>query len=171
GSGLDVSAQPGAAGVSTLSPAGGEEPAPTLSAEGVLKAALSELWEKARKGKFGQLKVLSIRLFDAVDAFRMIGSVNAEKNCTRHVKLAGGYVTQEGGEMQLEFTGTPNDAMPVKDFLGPQLNAARDRDVSATFTLSFDPGLSLTSDAPEKLCERLTKFASGAAYVTASAEA
>jgi len=115
--------------------------------------------------------VLNVRLFDAVDAFRMIGSVNAEKGCTKHVKLAGGYVTQDGGEMQLEFTGSPGDALPVKDFLGPQLNAARDRTVEATFILTFDPGLPLADEAPEKLAERLTKFASGAAYVTATAEA
>lgn len=167
----------------TTTPAGGStwfpptgstqetSPAPALTAEGVLKSALTELWEKAREGKYVHLKVLSVRLFDAVDAFRMMGSVNAEKSCTKHVKLAGGYVTQEGGEMQLEFTGSPGDAMPVKDFLGPQLNAARDRTVESTFILTFDPGLALSGDAPEKLAERLTKFASGAAYVTASAEA
>jgi hypothetical protein len=104
-------------------------------------AALTELWEKARKAQFAQVQVLSIRLFDATDAFRMLGSVNAEKGCSKQVKLTGGYVTSEGGEMQLEFTGAPGDAMPVKDFLVPQLNAARERDVQATFVLTFNPGL------------------------------
>ena len=136
-----------------------------------MKAALTELWEKARKAKFAQVQVLSIRLFDATDAFRMLGSVNAEKGCTKQVKLTGGYVTSEGGEMQLEFTGAPGDAMPVKDFLVPQLNAARERDVQATFVLTFNPGLPLAGDAAEKLGERLAKFASGAAYVSATAEA
>ncbi|MEI6875918.1 MAG: hypothetical protein WCL50_12415, partial [Spirochaetota bacterium] len=65
---------------------------------------------------------------------------------------------QEGGEMQIEFTGSPGDAMPVKDFLVPQLNAARERDVQATFILTFSPGLPLAGDAPEKLGERLAKF-------------
>ena len=146
-------------------------PPGAITAEGVLKAALTELWEKARKAKFAQVQVLSIRLFDATDAFRMLGSVNAEKGCTKQVKLSGGYVTSEGGEMQLEFTGVPGDAMPVKDFLVPQLNAARERDVQATFILTFNPGLPLAGDAAEKLGERLAKFASGAAYVSATAEA
>jgi hypothetical protein len=146
-------------------------PAGAITAEGVLKAALTELWEKARKAKFAQVQVLSVRLFDATDAFRMLGSVNAEKSCTKQVKLSGGYVTQEAGEMQLEFTGAPSDAMPVKDFLVPQLNAARERDVQATFILTFNPGLPLAGDAAEKLGERLAKFASGAAYVSATAEA
>jgi hypothetical protein len=146
-------------------------PPGAITAEGVLKAALTELWEKTRKAKFAHVQVLSVRLFDATDAFRMLGSVNAEKGCTKQVKLSGGYVTQEGGEMQLEFTGAPGDAMPVKDFLVPQLNAARERDVQATFVLTFSPGLPLAGDAAEKLGERLAKFASGAAYVSATAEA
>ena len=148
-----------------------QPPAGAITAEGVLKAALTELWEKTRKAKFAHVQVLSIRLFDATDAFRMLGSVNAEKGCTKQVKLTGGYVTSEGGEMQLEFTGAPGDAMPVKDFLVPQLNAARERDVQATFILTFNPGLPLVGDAAEKLGERLAKFASGAAYVAATAEA
>lgn len=146
-------------------------PPGAITAEGVLKAALTELWEKARKAKFAQVQVLSVRLFDATDAFRMLGSVNAEKGCTKQAKLSGGYVTTEGGEMQLEFTGTLGDAMPVKDFLVPQLNAARERDVQATFILTFSPGLPLACDAADKLGERLAKFASGAAYVSATAEA
>jgi hypothetical protein len=146
-------------------------PPGAITAEGVLRAALTELWEKARKAKFAQVQVLSVRLFDATDAFRMLGSVNAEKACTKQVQLSGGYVTHEGGEMELKFTGAPGDALPVKDFLVPQLNAARERDVQATFILTFKPGLSLAGEAAEKLTERLAKFASGAAYVSATAEA
>ena len=169
---------PGTGGGSPLNDGGLTPPTPpsppppgSITAEGVLKAALTELWEKARKAKFASVTVLSVRLFDATDAFRMLGSVNAEKGCTKQVKLEGGYVTTDGGEMQLEFKGTPGDAMPVKDFLVPQLNAARDRNVQATFVLTFNPGLSLAGDAAEKLGERLVKFASGAAYVSATAEA
>jgi hypothetical protein len=168
---------PGTSGGTTAHDGGFTTPTPpppppgAITAEGVLKAALTELWEKARKAKFAQVQVLSVRLFDATDAFRMLGSVNAEKGCTKLVKLSGGYVTQEAGEMQLEFTGIPSDAMPVKDFLMPQLNAARERDVQATFVLTFNPGLPLAGDAAEKLGERLAKFASGAAYVSATAEA
>jgi hypothetical protein len=146
-------------------------PPGALTAEGVLKAALTELWEKARQARFAQVRVLSVRLFDATDAFRMLSSVNAEKGCTKQVTLTGGYVTTEGGEMQLEFKGIPADALPVKDFLVPQLNAARERDVQGTFILTFDPGMPLAGDAAEKLTERLARFASGAAYVSATAEA
>jgi hypothetical protein len=63
------------------------------------------------------------------------------------------------------------DALPVKDFLGPQYRAAADKDLVATFNLSFANGLSLDGDAADKLIERLTQQSMGAAYVTASAEA
>ena len=52
------------------------------------------------------------------------------------MKLTGGYVTSEGGEMRLEFTGVPGDAMPVKDFLVPQLNAAREREVDRALAIA-----------------------------------
>jgi hypothetical protein len=62
-------------------------PPGAITAEGVLKAALTELWEKARKAQFAQMQVLSIRLFDATDAFRMLGSVSAEKGCSKQPPL------------------------------------------------------------------------------------
>ena len=154
------------------------EPAPpppgAVTAEGPLKQALGELWEKCRKAKLAEIKVLSLRLFDATDAFKMLGSLNAEKGCKKIVMLSGGYETASGGEMELTFRGSPEDALPVKDFLVPQLNAAaaakKERNVDATFELIFDPLLALAGDAPEKLAERLGKFASGAAYVAATAQ-
>jgi hypothetical protein len=58
----------------------------------------------------------------------------------------------------------------VRDFLDPQLRAAETRSMEAEILLSFDGGLDMGGDAPEKLAERLTRQATGAAYVTAIAE-
>ncbi len=167
--------QPLGAGVGRIAAA--EPPAPpagAISVEGPLKQALGELWEKCRKANFAQIKTLSLRLFDPADAFKMLGSLNAEKGCKKTVRLEGGYETANGGEMRLTFSGSPEDAQPVRDFLLPQLNAAaaakKEREVLAAFEINFDPVLPLTGDAPEKLAERLGKFASGAAYVSASAQ-
>lgn len=149
-------------------------PPGAVTAEGPLKQALGELWDKCRKAKLAEVKILSLRLFDAADAFKMLGSLNAEKNCKKTVTLTGAYETASGGEMELTFRGSPDDALPVKDFLVPQLNAAaaakKERNVEATFELVFDPLLPLSADAPEKLGDRLSKFASGAAYVAATAQ-
>ena len=183
GAGSGSSSQPlsvggGASALTGGGASGVAEPTPpppgAVTAEGPLKQALGELWEKCRKAKLTEIKVLSLRLFDATDAFKMLGSLNAEKNCKKTVTLSGAYETASGGEMELTFRGSPDDALPVKDFLVPQLNAAaaakKERNVDATFELIFDPLLSLAGDAPEKLAERLGKFASGAAYVAATAQ-
>ncbi|MGH7058675.1 MAG: hypothetical protein ACREFZ_12535, partial [Acetobacteraceae bacterium] len=137
----------------------------------VLKEALTVLWEKARKDHVQALAWLDIRMFEAADAFRLIGAIGAVPNARREVKLHGDYQTTSGSSMEISFTGTPDDAKPVKDFIEPQLRAAADRHVAASFHLTFESGLSLNGDAPEKLAERLTRFASGAAYVSASAGA
>jgi hypothetical protein len=42
--------------------------------------------------------------------------------------------------------------------------------LKTTYLLSFEQGLELAGDAAEKLTDKLVKFASGAAYVTAVAE-
>ena len=59
----------------------------------------------------------------------------------------------------------------MREFLEPQLRDAGARDVRAEFELSFGDGLPTEGEAPETLTERLCRFASGAAYVSATAEA
>ena len=43
--------------------------------------------------------------------------------------------------------------------------------MQASFEIGFGEGLPLSGDAPEKLTEQLTRFATGSAYVEAVAEA
>ena len=43
--------------------------------------------------------------------------------------------------------------------------------LETNFELAFEEGLQLNGDAPEKLAERLSRFATGAAYVEATAQA
>ena len=43
----------------------------------------------------------------------------------------------------------------------------KSKDLAAGFQLTFAEGLSMHGDAAEKLTERLSRFASGAAYVSA----
>ena len=110
-------------------------------------------------------------MFDASDAFRLLGAVGAIAGATKVVTLTGGYETSAGSSLNLEFSGNPDDAKPLKEFLEPQLRAAKEKSLTASFELTFDAGLSLVGDATEKLTERLARFASGAAYVSATAEA
>jgi hypothetical protein len=143
----------------------------TDSAEAVLKEALVRLWEKARRAKVEKIGKLSIRMFDAGDAFRLIGAVSSVSGATKGVKMSGGYETKDAGEMSIEFSGPVGDALPVKDFLNAQMNVAKTKNLNTDFTIVFNEGLAMAGDAPEKLTERLTKFAAGTAYVSATAEA
>ena len=143
----------------------------SFKAEGLLKEALFKLWEQARAGKVEAVGVLTIRMFEAGDGFKLLGAVGAVPGVAKVVTLTGGYETADGGSFELEFRGSVSDAQPVKDFLLPQLRAAESRTLEAGFELTFDEGLSMAGDAAEKLTERLSRFAGGAAYVSATAQA
>jgi hypothetical protein len=162
-----------------LPPGGGALPKPggptaghgSFTHEGVMREALRVLWEKTRASGVKQIQVLTIRPFERVDAFKMLAIVGGIPGAKVHVEFEGEYGTQAGGEFHFTFQGPVEDALPVKDFLGPQYRAAVDPGLVATFTLSFANGLSLEGDSTDKLTERLTQQSMGTAYVTASAEA
>ena len=148
----------------------GEATPSSFTAEGILKEALIRLWEQARAKKVENIGVLTIRMFEAGDAFRLLGAVGAVSGAEKIVTITGGYETREGGSFELEFRGPVSDAQPVKEFLQPQLRDARTKNIEAGFQLTFAQGLSMQGEAAEKLTERLSRFASGAAYVSATAE-
>ncbi len=143
---------------------------PELKAEGVLREALTKLWEQARGRRIAALAQVSLRVFDPTDGFRLMGAVNAVTGATKLARLEAGYETAENGEATITFAGSINDALPIKDFLDPQFRAARDRSFDLVFDLDFADGLALGGDAPETLTERLARYSSGAAYVTAFAK-
>jgi hypothetical protein len=153
---------------------GGESPhvdAAAVTAEGVLRDALTQLWERALAQGMEKVRLLSIRMFEAGDAFRLLGAVGAVSGASKVVSFTGGYETRAGGSFELEFTGPVADAQPVKEFLEPQLRAAQSQELEVRFALTFEGGLPLQGDAAAKLTDRLSRFASGAAYVSATAEA
>ena len=156
-----------------VEPVGGHPPGVvpgSFTAEGVLKEALIRLWEQARAKEVEAVGVLTIRLFEAGDAFRLLGAVGAVSGAEKIVTIAGGYETRDGGSFELEFRGPVSDAQPLKEFLEPQLRDAANKNLEAGFALTFTEGLPMQGDAPEELTERLARFASGAAYVSATAE-
>jgi hypothetical protein len=170
--GLEPTPTPGP-GVERAPIPGTQPPAPekALVEEGVLKEALTKLWERARARKLTHIRSMDLKLFDPSDAFRLLGLVGAITHADKKVLMTGGYETTDGGIMELNFEGPPADAQPVRDFLDPQLRAAKDKDISVIFAIAFaEAGLALTGDAPEKLAERLSKFGTGAAYVAITAE-
>ena len=165
----------GPPGVGTGAKKGEKDPPPppgteSFTAEGTLKEALVQLWEQARAKKVDQIGTLTIRMFEAGDGFRLLGPIGAVAGATKKVTMEGGYETREGGEFMFEFTGPVQDAQPVREFIEPQLRDGEARNLEMRFELIFADGLPMRGNAGEKLSERLTRFASGAAYVSATAE-
>ena len=140
-----------------------------FSAEGPFREALTRLWEQARDRQIEALATLTIRMFEARDAFPMVIGVNAVAGAARTVRFEGGYKTRDSGTFELEFEGPPSDAQPVREFLQLQFRDALKSVIEALFTLEFANGLPLDGDAPEQLAKALTRFAGGAAHVAASA--
>jgi hypothetical protein len=160
------------AGVTGGKGTGISEPSPpnTFTAEGVLREALTQLWEQARTRKVEKIGKLIIRMFEAGDAFRLLGAVGAVPRAEKTVKFEGGYETQEGSTLEIDFQGTISDAQPLKEFLDPQLRAASEKSLQSAFELKFEAGLAMHGTEAETLTDRLARFASGAAYVSAAAE-
>ena len=142
----------------------------SFKAEGVLREALVLIWEKARSKNVESIAVLSIRMFDVADAFPLLGIIGSVSGAEKIATIHGGYETRDCGSFELDFRGPISDAQPVREFLEPQLRDANSRDMQAGFELTFESGLPMAGDAAERLTERLTRFASGAAYVSAKAE-
>jgi hypothetical protein len=189
GSGPSISSDPlppigGAPGFSEGGSAGqfGERPpggldgatirnAKVFTAEGVLKEALRKVVEQAKTAKLDKVDRVVIRLFEYGDAFKLIPIANSIAGTRRSVKLAGSFITMQDSEMQFEFGGTAQDASTMKDYLEPQFRAAKETDLQTSISFDFEAGLALDGDAPDKFIEKLTRFASAAAYVEATAEA
>ncbi len=144
-------------------------PAP-LHAEGPLRAALTELFDKAQSRKVAAFARLTVQALEAGDGFKLLAAAGAIRGAAIRASIVGEYETAAGSSLTISFEGTPADAAPLKEFLDPQLRAAAERDLKVTLTMSFNEGLPTAGDAPAKLSDQLTRFATGAAYVEASAD-
>ncbi len=141
-----------------------------FTAQGVLREALIRLWEQARAAKVAKIGALEIQMYEAGDAFKLLGMIGSISNASKKVVFTGGYATKEQGVFEFRFEGLVEDAKPVKEFLDAQFRAASEQDLKTSYSMTFEQGLELAGEAAEKLTEKLVKFASGAAYVTAVAE-
>jgi len=137
--------------------------------EGVLKEALRQVFEKARSAKFDAVDRVTIRLFEYGDTFKLIPVVGTIQGARKSIGLSGAYETTEGSTMEFEFAGTSSDASTMKGYLEPQFRAAKETDFKAVLGFEFDEGLDLGVEA-DKFIEKLTRFASAAAHVEATAE-
>ena len=155
----------GPVGVKTISP-------PSLSAEGPLSQALTELWEIARKANYQRLEKLVIRFYEAPATWQVH---QALATMTREAQVGCRFdasITADGVDtFQVIFEGRFDKASTIKGFLDSQLRSAKEVNFEATYTLTFPSGLSLVPSQVEAFQKNLTKYGSGEAYVEAHAAA
>ncbi|MBS0382004.1 MAG: DUF499 domain-containing protein, partial [Proteobacteria bacterium] len=144
---------------------------PDLHAEGPLREALGVLFERARKGVARRLSLIAVRCFDAGDLFRLLPAANGVAGASKTVRLHVEMEMTEGGMLIVDFGGPISEAQLVREFLQPQLNAAKEKNASdLSVVLSFAGGLDLDSVAPDRLQEQLTRVGNAAVFVTAQAK-
>jgi hypothetical protein len=142
-----------------------------FKAEAPLREALTKVSEDGRGAHVKKFNSLSLRIFDTSDGFKLLSAINGATNAEKQVKLKSAYETENGSSFSMEFDGQVSDIQPIKDFLQPQLRAASEIDVEITLTLKYPNGLDLSSDELENMADRLSRFATGPAFVEAHAEA
>lgn len=151
-------------------PVSATRPGKSFTAQGVLKEALKQVLGQAKSAKIDKIDRISVRLFEAGDGFKLVPVANTISGAKKTVRLEGEFVTDQDSSMEFEFQGTAQDAAAMKDYLEPQFRAAKEQDLKTTLVFDFDAGLSLGSDDGEKFIEKMTRFASAAAFVEAVAE-
>lgn len=143
----------------------------TFQAEAPLREALTQIWEQAKQKKVGKLASLRLRVFEVADAFKLLNAVTTIQGAEKQVSIDAEYETTDASTLRMVFNGLPQDAGPLKEFLEPQFRAAREKELKVTYLLSFVDGLELGGDQPKLITDKLTRFATGAAFVEAYAEA
>jgi hypothetical protein len=159
---------PGDGGAGTASTSSSQQE--LLHAEGVLKEALNRIFEQAVARKISAISRLTMRVFEPADGFRLLGVVGAIRTAEVRASIKGEFETAAGSTVVIGFEGVPQDALPLRDFLDPQLKLAAEKDVTFVLSLGYKDGLPTSGEAPTKLVEQLTRFVTGAAYVEATAE-
>ena len=79
-----------------------------------------------------------MKIFEASDGFKLLGLIGAVSNAQKTISINGDYETSDGSELSIEYSGTIQDAQPVKDFLDPQLRAADDKNMEILFQITFN---------------------------------
>lgn len=139
-----------------------------IQAEDVLKAALTQVFDKAQNNGHKALSSMTIRPFDKTDALKLLPLVKSVPNASKRIELEASFETASGAEATITYKGDLDDATPLKDYLEPQFRAAAESDASVSYHLVFDPPLAVQGPTAEGLVQRLTRLVSPAAHVMAT---
>ena len=141
-----------------------------IAHEGVLKEALTRIWEDARRAGFSSIGEMQITIYDVQDAFILLGPIGVLAKCEKKVQMDGSLETKDGSTLTVTFEGTPTAAQQVKDFLLPQFRTASEKTMTMLITLTFANGLSLTPPSTDEFTAKLTRVGGVSAFVRVTAK-
>lgn len=168
GTGAPATSGAAAAGPTTATP---PKPKPDFSAQGPLKQALSELFEKLRKGNVKSVRQIRIRLWEAAPAWLLHQSLATYRDATVTCQFSASVDAEGIDTLQVEFAGNMTKANAVKSFVETQLRAASDHQFEGQYTLVFSSPLPTTTDKGDAFANAMSKYGGGEAYVEAEAAA
>jgi len=157
-----------------------EEPGPSemedrrdsVTAQGPLRQALIELFEKARAAKLNTIAEIRIRLYEAKATWNVHQSVatyrGVETTCTFNLEDldADGIDT-----FSVRFRGSIDKANAVKSFLDSQIRSAKEIEFNSEYRLRFEEPLPTSDEKAEGFIKAMTKYGGGEAFVEAQAAA
>lgn len=146
-------------------------PVGQLQAEGPVREVLARIFEQATTRKIKTLKRMTFKLFDSSDGFKFLGAIMAIPDAVKRVDpLEVMYEAKDGSSFESVFTGSLEEMKFVKDFLDPQIRAAKETSFKVCYEVVFNQGLQINQESTTAFTERCARFASGSVYIEASAE-
>ena len=139
-----------------------------FEAEGPFREAMVRIWEQAQAQGAAKIATLDIRVLVADEGLRLLALVEGLPGADKSVSLEASYETTAGGSLDLDYCGPLDDAGPVREFLQSQFRATSKKTLEARCKLTFREGLATKGNGLEKLTERLARFVSGEAVVSAT---
>jgi len=140
-----------------------------VQAEGPLKQALVELFDKARSKKIASFGSMEIRFFNRGGFGQLQQALFGYRDADTGLNLEA-QITADGMEsFMVEFRGNLDRANTVRSLLDPLFRVANEEECSGTYRLAFTKPLGTGPNGEKAFVEILTKFGGAEAYVEAEA--
>ncbi len=147
----------------------GPRPPATLSAEGPLRQALVELFEKTRTQKVDYLKSITMRFYEAKGAWSAHQAVATYRDVETACRLSVGIEGDGIESFDVQFSGTLSKANSIKSFLEPQLRSSTNATFEADYMLTFAAPFATVKQKTDEFITAMTKYGGAEAYVEAEA--
>ncbi|MFH1134692.1 MAG: DUF499 domain-containing protein [Pseudomonadota bacterium] len=141
----------------------------SVSAQGPLRQALIELFEKARKQAFKALGTMTIRLFEHAGAKFLHQALVGFKEADITHEFNMGIEADGIDALTLEFRGRLDKANVIRSNIEPLLRTANSQTYQGSFFLVFKPLLSTDQTKAEAFIKMMTNQGGAEAFIEAEA--